>query len=185
MVAVAIVPYDERWPGEFDRIASALRSALGAHAVGVDHIGSTSVPNLSAKDVIDIQVTVSEFAPAISEALQRAGFTPLPDVTADHVPPGYDGVPGDWSKRLFVQPPGQRRVNVHVRLAGKPNQRYALLVGDFLRANPAVAAAYAELKSRLAAALANPADYPEVKDPAVDLIYLAAEAWAVSSGWQS
>jgi GrpB-like predicted nucleotidyltransferase (UPF0157 family) len=77
----------------------------------------------------------------------------------------------------------QRRVNVHVRLAGKPNQRYALLVRDFLRANPAVAAAYAELESRLAAALANPADYPEVKDPAVDLIYFAAEAWAVSSGW--
>jgi GrpB-like predicted nucleotidyltransferase (UPF0157 family) len=72
-----------------------------------------------------------------------------------------------------------------VRLAGKPNQRYALLVRDFLRANPTVAAAYAELKSRLAAALANPADYPEVKDPAVDLIYFAAKAWTVSSRWQS
>lgn len=66
----------------------------------------------------------------------------------------------------------------------KPNQRYGLLVRDFLRANPEVAAAYAELKSRLAAALADPADYPEVKDPAVDLLYFAAEAWAARSGWQ-
>lgn len=52
----------------------------------MDHIGSTSVPNLSAKDVIDIQITVTEFAPAISEALQAAGFIALPAVTADHVP---------------------------------------------------------------------------------------------------
>lgn len=181
---VEIVPYDARWPGEFERIAAALRSALGAHALRVDHIGSTSVPNLSAKDVIDIQITVREFSPAISEGLQKAGFVLLPEVTADHVPSGYDVVPGDWSKRLFVQPPGQRRVNVHVRRAGKPNQRYALLVRDFLRARPEVAAAYAELKGRLAAALANPADYPEVKDPAVDLIYFAAEAWADTSGWK-
>ena len=85
---------------------------------------------------------------------------------------------------LFIEPPGQRRINLHVRLAGRPNQRYALVVRDFLRASPLVAAAYAELKRRLAAALADPADYPEVKDPAVDLIYLAAEAWAVASGWR-
>jgi GrpB-like predicted nucleotidyltransferase (UPF0157 family) len=180
---VAIVPYDERWPREFDRIATVLRSALGAHALSVDHIGSTSVPNLSAKDVIDIQITVGEFAPAVSHALLDAGFIRHPQVKADHVPPGFTDVPGDWSKWLFLQPHGQRRVNVHVCLANKPNQRYALLVRDFLRANPKVAAVYSELKSRLAAALANPNDYPEVKDPAVDLIYLSAESWAVSSGW--
>jgi GrpB-like predicted nucleotidyltransferase (UPF0157 family) len=182
---VAIVPYDPRWPGEFDRIAAELRSALAGHALRVDHIGSTSVPNLSAKDVIDIQVTVTEFAPAISEALQHVGFVPLPDLKADHVPPGLDAVPGDWSKMVFIQPPGERRVNVHVRRAGKPNQRYALLVRDFLRASPAVAAAYAELKRGLAAALANPGDYAGVKDPAVDLIFFAAETWAVRSGWQA
>lgn len=133
-----IVPYDARWPGEFDRIAIALRSALGTHALRVDHIGSTSVPNLSAKDVIDIQITVTEFAPAISKALQNAGFIALPAVSADHVPPGFNDIPEDWSKWLFVQAPGQRRVNIHVRQAGKPNQRYALLVRDFLRAHPAV-----------------------------------------------
>jgi GrpB-like predicted nucleotidyltransferase (UPF0157 family) len=181
---VAIVSYDTRWPGEFDRIATGLRSALAGHALRVDHIGSTSVPNLSAKDVIDIQVTVKEFVAAISDALQEAGFVPLPDLNADHVPPGFDEVPGDWSKLVFIQRPGERRVNVHVRRAGKPNQRYALLVRDFLRANPEIAAAYAELKSGLATALANPADYAEVKDPAVDLIYFAAEAWAVRSGWR-
>jgi len=181
---VAIVPYDERWPGEFDRIAAALRGALTAHAVSIDHIGSTAVPGLSAKDVIDIQITARELAPAIAGALRGAGFLRLPEVIADHVPPGHSDAPGEWSKWLFVEPPGQRRINLHVRQAGRPNQRYALLVRDFLRASPLVAAAYAELKRRLAASLADPADYPEVKDPAVDLIYLAAEAWAVASGWR-
>jgi GrpB-like predicted nucleotidyltransferase (UPF0157 family) len=66
MSMVAIVPYDARWPGEFDRIAAELRTALAGHALRVDHIGSTSVPNLGAKDVIDIQVTVKEFASATS-----------------------------------------------------------------------------------------------------------------------
>jgi GrpB-like predicted nucleotidyltransferase (UPF0157 family) len=168
MSGVAIVPYDGRWPGEFERVATVLRRALGAQALRVDHIGSTSVPGLSAKDVIDVQVSVRDFAPAIADAL----------------PPGFEDVPGEWSKWLFVQPQGQRRANIHVRRANTPNQRYALLVRDFLRANPTVAKAYADLNTRLAAALANPADDPEVQDPAVDLIYLAAEAWADRSGWR-
>jgi GrpB-like predicted nucleotidyltransferase (UPF0157 family) len=181
---VAIVPYDERWPGEFDRIATELRGALATHAIGIDHIGSTAVPGLSAKDVIDVQITARDLEPAIAEALLDAGYVQLPDVIADHLPPGLGDAPGDWSKWLFIEPPGRRRINVHVRVAGRPNQRYALLVRDFLRADPRVAAAYAELKRRLAAALADPADYPDVKDPAVDLIYLAADAWAVASRWR-
>jgi len=59
-----------------------------------------------------------------------------------------------------------------------------LLFRDYLRAHPATAAAYAELKRRLAAGLADPASYPDVKDPAVDLIYLAAEEWAAAAGWE-
>jgi GrpB-like predicted nucleotidyltransferase (UPF0157 family) len=58
------------------------------------------------------------------------------------------------------------------------------LFRDYLRAHPFTAAAYAELKRRLAAGLANPRTYPDVKDPAVDLIYLAAEEWATATGWQ-
>ena len=62
-----------------------------------------------------------------------------------------------------------------MRVQGRANQRYALLFRDYLRAHPATAEAYAELKRRLAQHLADPRMYPEVKDPAVDLIYLAAE----------
>jgi GrpB-like predicted nucleotidyltransferase (UPF0157 family) len=83
-----------------------------------------------------------------------------------------------------VEPEGQRRVNVHLRVLGRANQRYALLFRDYLRAHPAMAQAYAELKRRLAESLADPKMYPDVKDPAVDLIYLAAEDWASATGWQ-
>jgi GrpB-like predicted nucleotidyltransferase (UPF0157 family) len=71
-----------------------------------------------------------------------------------------------------------------VRVQGRPNQRYALLFRDYLRLHPASAGAYAELKRRLAQHLADPQTYPDVKDPAVDLIYFAAEAWAAATGWQ-
>ncbi len=72
-----------------------------------------------------------------------------------------------------------------MRVQGRANQRYALLFRDYLRAHPLTAAAYAELKRRLAQHLADPKTYPDVKDPAVDLIYLAAEEWAVVTHWQA
>lgn len=83
-----------------------------------------------------------------------------------------------------MEPSGQRRINVHVREAGRPNQRYALLFRDYLIAHPRAAAAYGELKQRLAASLISEDAYADVKDPAVDLIYFAAEEWASHSQWQ-
>jgi GrpB-like predicted nucleotidyltransferase (UPF0157 family) len=71
-----------------------------------------------------------------------------------------------------------------MRVQGRANQRYPLLFRDYLRTHPATAQAYAELKRRLAQHLADPRMYPEVKDPAVDLIYLAAEDWAAATLWQ-
>ncbi|HWQ84545.1 MAG TPA: GrpB family protein, partial [Anaerolineales bacterium] len=109
---------------------------------------------------------------------QRAG------IASDHVPPGYSGPESDWEKWYFHPPASQRPTHLHVRRAGAPNQRYPLLVRDYLRAHPATAAAYAELKRRLAAGLADPHTYPDVKDPASDLIYLAAEEWSTRTGWK-
>jgi GrpB-like predicted nucleotidyltransferase (UPF0157 family) len=89
-----------------------------------------------------------------------------------------------WGKRLWQSSPGaHRRVNAHVRVAGWPNQRYALLFRDYLRARPGAAAAYARLKRALAERLGGDlATYTEIKDPACDLI-AAAEDWA-STGRQ-
>jgi GrpB-like predicted nucleotidyltransferase (UPF0157 family) len=160
-----------------------LRSALGDLALRIDHVGSTAIPTICAKDIVDVQVTVAELLEA-RVALRAAGFIERTDIQRDHVPPGYPGPETDWSKAYFTEPMGVRRANVHVREAHKPNQRYALLFRDYLLSHPNTAEAYGELKRRLARSLADTADYADVKDPAVDLIYLAAEEWARHVGWQ-
>ncbi len=181
---IEIVPYQEYWPSEFQAIAASLRRALGELALRIDHIGSTSVPGLPAKDVIDIQVTVAALDERVRSAMATLGYTLL-EGRRDHCPSHVLELETEWDKLLFLPPPGQRRTHTHVRVQGRANQRYALLFRDYLREHPATVDAYAELKRRLAQYLANPETYPEVKDPAVDLIYLAAEDWAAATNWQS
>jgi GrpB-like predicted nucleotidyltransferase (UPF0157 family) len=180
-----IVAYNPNWPAEFNRIAAGLRAALRKLAVRIDHIGSTAVPGLAAKDVIDIQVTVQALDETLRAAFHALGYVQSEGIRRDHRPPGASGPETDWEKWYFSPPPGQRRTHTHVRVAGRPNQRYPLLFRDYLRAHPQSAGAYAELKRRLAHGLADPDSYPEVKDPAVDLIYFAAEDWAAAANWQA
>ena len=181
---VTIVPYQPSWPAEFQQLAALLRQALGPLALRIDHIGSTSVPGLPAKDVIDIQITVAALDERVASALRTLGYTRREDIERDHRPPNSVGPESDWEKFYFQAPAGQRRTHTHMRTLGRANQRYPLLFRDYLRAHPATAAAYAELKQRLAEHLADPQTYPDVKDPAVDLIYLAAEEWASATHWQ-
>ncbi len=184
---ITIVPYHPHWPAEFQRLAATLRAALGATALRIDHIGSTAVPGLAAKDIIDVQVTVPMLEPetAYTPALQAAGFVLRSGVTRDHRPPGDSEPDSAWAKRLFGAAPDQRLTNVHVRALGHPNQRYALLFRDYLRAHPQAVAAYAEVKRRLASAFPDQLRvYTEVKDPVCDVILAAAEEWAAATGWQ-
>jgi len=184
LTMISIVPHRPSWSVEFQEIAAALMAGIGDLALRVDHIGSTSVPHLRSKDVIDIQVTVARLDEGVAEKLCQIGFVQRPEIDGDHVPPGHAGSKSDWAKLFFVQPSGHRRINVHVRQSGRANQRYALLFRDYLVAHPRSAEAYGELKQRLAVFLASEDAYADVKDPAVDLIYIAAEEWASLSQWQ-
>jgi GrpB-like predicted nucleotidyltransferase (UPF0157 family) len=181
---VEIVAYKETWPAEFQEIAARLRQTLGELALRIDHIGSTSVPGLAAKDVIDIQISVAALDEQVFSALTGLGYTRYESILCDHLPPKFVGAENEWEKWFFNPPPGQRRTNTHVRVLGRANQRYPLLFRDYLRSHTDTAEAYAELKRRLAQNLADPKTYPDVKDPAVDLIYFAAEAWAKATHWQ-
>jgi dephospho-CoA kinase len=171
---------DETWPAQAERMAARVAAVAGRRAWRVDHIGSTAVPGLAAKDVIDVQVAVPDLATAdrLAPAFERAGYVPVP-YRHDHRPAGDVSDPRGWEKRLWQSPPGARRVNLHVRVAGWPNQRYALLFRDYLRAEPRAAAAYARLKQALAERFGDDlAAYTDLKDHACDLIVVAAEAWA-------
>jgi GrpB-like predicted nucleotidyltransferase (UPF0157 family) len=180
--------YDEGWPAAFRDMAGRLRMSLGENADRIDHIGSTSVPGLAAKDVIDIQVSVEHRADldSVARALEEADWTLWRGIASDHAVPGLPPDERAWRKVFFREPPGHRRVNVHVRVVGQANQRYPLLFRDYLRAHPHSAQAYATLKKDLALLLPDDLDhYADVKDAACDLIYFAAEAWAQAIRWNA
>jgi GrpB-like predicted nucleotidyltransferase (UPF0157 family) len=180
---IEIVPYRAEWPAEFIALASELRAALGSLALRIDHIGSTSVPGLAAKDVIDIQVTTERLDGGVQTALDQAGFVGLANIRQDHIPPGASEDVEEWTKWFFKERQG-RRANVHVRLWGRANQRYPLLFRDYLRHHSPACEAYSQVK--LALARLHPEDveaYYDVKDPVCDLIMAAAEGWAAAIEW--
>jgi len=182
-VAIEIVDYDPRWPEQFDEISARLAPTFGDRALRVDHIGSTSVPGLAAKPIIDVQVTVRDFD-GVPEALVAAGLE-MSKFVRDHRPPGTTVPDEQLEKRLAFTHGGPIQAHVHVRIDRHFNQRYALLFRDYLRASPAAAAAYAEIKRSLAAIVDDDRDaYYAVKDPVCDLIMGAAEIWAAQAGWR-
>jgi GrpB-like predicted nucleotidyltransferase (UPF0157 family) len=182
---VTLVQSGPTWRNEFESIADRLRGALGDLALRIDHIGSTAVPGLAAKDVVDVQVTVDSLDPpaAILTRLRRTGLRVRDDIRADHRPPGVDGPDADWRK-LYADGTSGRAVHVHVREAGRANQRYALLFRDYLQANRYAAEAYERAKTALAALCAETLTYAAAKDPVCDLVMIAAEKWAEATGWK-
>lgn len=182
-----LVPYDPTWPVQAERIMARLRLAAGDRALRVDHIGSTSVPGIAAKNVIDVQVAVPSLADAdeLAEPLARAGFPfwhePLSDTP---YPPDLD--PEHWRKRVATSADPGRWVNVHLREHGGPGWRYALLFRDWLRATPEWVADYQALKQRLADEYATGStyDYAEAKTPWFHTAYAEMQRWAERTGWQ-
>jgi GrpB-like predicted nucleotidyltransferase (UPF0157 family) len=185
---VEIVPPRDDWSREFDALAARLSKALGGLALRIDHIGSTAVPGLPAKDVIDTQVIVRSLEPTgeLTAAFAVLGFTPkLGDVRLrDHVPSGWEGDSAAWDKLLFGPPASERPSNVHVRVVGSPNERYALLFRDFLRANDRARDLWGSFKKRLAQEMQGDRElYADLKDPATDVLLATAEQWARAAAW--
>jgi GrpB-like predicted nucleotidyltransferase (UPF0157 family) len=102
---VTIVPNKSTWPDEFQKLAGVLRLSLGGLALRIDHIGSTSISGLVAKDRIDIKVTVESLDPALEGALSHIGYQRMEHLT-DHPPIGIEAHAGDWIKWVFKPPDG-------------------------------------------------------------------------------
>ena len=137
---IVVVDYDPQWPIAFATIRASLQAALaGVPVVGIEHVGSTSVPGLAAKPIIDIDVIVdpSDLADAAA-ALGSLGYTPLGDM----------GVPDRYA---FTAPPDTIRQNTYVTVAGSLSLRNHFGLRDVLRNDPALRDEYSSVKRHLAA----------------------------------
>jgi GrpB-like predicted nucleotidyltransferase (UPF0157 family) len=166
--AVRIVEYDPAWVGmaavEIGRIGAAVREA----AVRIDHVGSTAVPGLAAKPIVDLQLSVADVdaRSLYVEPLEGLGYLFAPD-------------PASPDFHFFGLPAARPRTyHLHVCAAGGEDERRHLAVRDYLRARPDEVVAYAELKRGLAARV--PGDrlvYIAGKDSYVVALELRALAW--------
>ncbi|GAA4836370.1 GrpB family protein [Luteimicrobium xylanilyticum] len=167
---IRIVPADPAWPGRFEAERDRIRTALGARAMRIDHVGSTSVPGLAAKPIVDIDLSVADvededdYLPALLDA-------------------GYV---------LRVREPGHRLVRtpeldvqVHVCPTGSDWERRHLLFRDRLRDDDADRRLYQDLKLRLAQQdWPDMNAYSDAKGPLIAEILVRAEEWAAATGWR-
>jgi GrpB-like predicted nucleotidyltransferase (UPF0157 family) len=137
--AIEVVAYDPSWPSRFETIRARLAEALGDVAAAIEHVGSTAVPGLAAKPVIDIDVVVADRA-RIAEAVRLLG------------PLGYVhlGDLGVKDREAFRRPPGTERHNLYVCAADGEGLRNHLALRDHLRNHPEARSSYGNLKRRLA-----------------------------------
>jgi GrpB-like predicted nucleotidyltransferase (UPF0157 family) len=167
---VVVVDPDPTWPAIFERHRVVLRRALGGRARRIDHVGSTSVPGLAAKPIVDIQVTVDD-------PDDEAAFAP------DLARAGYELRVREPRHRMFRTP--ARDVQVHVWAAGSPDERRHVLFRDWLRVDAADRKRYEDTKRALAGRRWRDVNYyAEAKSPVIAEIMDRAEAWAARQGWR-
>jgi GrpB-like predicted nucleotidyltransferase (UPF0157 family) len=135
---IVIVAYDPRWPQQFEELRARIQTALGELAIAIHHVGSTAVPGLAAKPIIDLDVVIASRAmlPAAIAALAALGYSHQGDL----------GIPG----REAFRSTHAVRHNLYVCADGAEPLRKHLAFRDQLRAHPDAAAAYAALKKGLA-----------------------------------
>lgn len=153
-MAIDVVPYDPSWATEFERVAAHLRAALAdVPGAEVEHVGSTSVPGLAAKPVLDVDVIVERAqVPAAVEALESLGYVHRGDL-------------GVTDREAFASPDEDPRRHVYVCVRGTLHVRNHLAVRDVLRRRDDLRRAYGEVKLGLAA------------DPSMDIgTYLAGKS---------
>lgn len=136
MRTIVVVPYDEKWPEMFEAESLLIQTLLGG-VKNVHHIGSTSVPGLSAKPVIDILLEVSDISELDNSAMIRAGY----------IARGENGIPG---RRYFIKGGDQRSHQVHAFAVGDIQVLKHLAFRDYLRNNNVIAENYADIKREAA-----------------------------------
>lgn len=157
MKTIIVTDYDEAWPQSFEQIRAYLWPAVQDIASAIEHVGSTSVPGLAAKPIIDIDIVIPD-ATLIGELARRLeplGYLHLGDL----------GIAG---RDAFRQKNALPKHNLYGCPAGSVGLQNHLIVRDYLRAHPEVCQAYGDLKKRLAVTF--PTDIDRYVDGKTDLI---------------
>jgi GrpB-like predicted nucleotidyltransferase (UPF0157 family) len=171
---ISVVPYDLLWPREFERSSAELLTSIGPNLLAVHHIGSTSIPGLHAKPVIDMLAVVADLVALDqrSAAMERLGYEAM----------GEFGIAG---RRYFRRDDstGRRTHQVHAFADNSPHVRRHLAFRDFMRAHPTLADQYGQLKRSLAAAHPNDMQaYIDGKDAFIKEMESRALEWLAASG---
>lgn len=162
---ITVVEYDPAWPDRFEQLrreyAGAMKAA-GVRVVAIEHVGSTSVPGLAAKPVIDCDIVVAERdVAAASRVLVEMGFRPLGEI----------GIPQRWA---FKEPERLGRTNTYVIVEGCLSLKNHLAVRDTLRNSPELRERYAAVKRQVGAEAADIDEYGRGKAAVVQAILAAA-----------
>ncbi len=176
MRRVEVVPHDPRWREAFEAEAAQVAAALGENVVAVHHIGSTAIPDINAKPVIDLLVEVADVSEVDgrSRAMESLGYEVM----------GEYGIPG---RRYFRKDnsEGVRTHHVHTFRAGSAEAERHLAFRDYMIAHPADAQSYSELKRKLAGEHPQSMEgYMDGKDGFIKEIDRRAARWRTSRAGQ-
>ncbi len=165
---IVVVPYDPHWPAMYRAEAAQLTTIFGPELISIHHIGSTSIPGLSAKPIIDMMPLVRniEMVARFDSAMIQLGYQPM----------GENGIPG---RRYFVKGGDLHRTHhVHIYEAGNPEVARHLDFRDYLIAHPEEAQEYASIKQQLARQFSHDIDsYMAGKDAFIKETIQKAHQW--------
>lgn len=171
---IEVVPYDPAWPRQFEAIRERLLAAAGHICIGIEHVGSTSVPGLDAKPVIDIDIVISSrlLFPAVRDSLHGAGYTHR----------GNLEIPG---REAFQRPADAYPHHLYVCSVDTPNLHDHMVLRDTLRDRPDLRDRYSAIKREMAARHPHDIDaYIDGKGPLIAEIMAVGRAAATFQDFQ-
>lgn len=168
---ILIVDYNPRWPGMYQDERTQILDAIGRFVTAIEHVGSTSVPGLAAKPVIDIMVGVSTLADA------DLCIQPMERLDYIYVPEYEDEIP---ERRYFkkLHPDGMHTHHLHVVETTSQFWDDHLLFRDYLRVHPVTASDYERVKRALAPHFTSDNDYSGAKTDFITNVLEKARVWA-------
>ncbi len=171
---LVIVPYDPQWPALYERERDAIRRVIGDRLMAIEHVGSTAVPNLGAKPIVDVMGALPHLADA------AACIAPLAAIGYQFVPEAMRDLPDDRYFERWTEgyEQGIELAHLHLTAHGSAFWRDHLLFRDFLRTHPQTASEYEDLKRQLASRHVSGATYAPAKGEFIQAVLTQARQWA-------